>query len=163
MFKYKKGYFTNIKNGKVITIKDRKDKEGQPVIVAHKYTNRNPSQIWRIIYTNKMGSETYTKKGKMSKHGTGFIVLEPFYFRSRLPMQRVVECVGANNAVLKKWAKGRKAQQWQFNPVTKTINGMYWTSYVLTMESSNLRCRSTTSKWTQLFKWTAPHLRNTRE
>jgi hypothetical protein len=46
----------------------------------------------------------------MSKKGFGFLVDEPFYFRSRLPMQRVAECVGANNIVLKKWAKGRKAQ-----------------------------------------------------
>jgi len=109
MWRYRGGYFTNVKNGKVITIKDRKDKEAQPVIVYNKYAGRHPSQIWRVVYTNDMGAEAITKKGKMSKHGTGFIVLEPFYFRSRLPMQRVVECVGANNAVLKKWAKGRKA------------------------------------------------------
>jgi hypothetical protein len=38
------------------------------------------------------------------------VVDTPFYFRSRLPMQRVAECVGANNIVLKKWAKNRKAQ-----------------------------------------------------
>jgi hypothetical protein len=132
----------------VITIKDRSDKEGQAVIVENKYSNRNSSQIWRVVYTNAMGSEGIRKKGQRSKDGTGFIVDEPFYFRSRLPMRRVVECVGASNATLKKWAKGRKAQQWRFNPTTKTINGMYWTSYVLNMEGNYLRCRSTTSKWT---------------
>jgi len=83
----------------------------------------------------------------------GFRVNEEFYLRSKLPMQRVIECVGANNAVLKKWYKNRKAQQWKFNPITKTVNNMNWTTYVLNMESSYLRCRSTTSKWTQLFKW----------
>jgi hypothetical protein len=46
----------------------------------------------------------------MSKRGFGMIADIPFIFRSRLPMQRVAECVGANNIVLKKYAKGRKAQ-----------------------------------------------------
>jgi hypothetical protein len=46
-------------------------------------------------------------------------------------MQRVAECVGANNIVLKKWAKGRKAQQFRYDGVSKTIRGMYWTSYAL--------------------------------
>jgi hypothetical protein len=45
----------------------------------------------------------------MSKDA-GLRVLDPFYFRSTLPMQRVVECAGASNATLKKWAKNRKAQ-----------------------------------------------------
>jgi hypothetical protein len=93
----------------VITIKDRSDKEGQAVIVENKYSNRNSSQIWRVVYTNAMGSEAYRKKGQMSKNGTGFRVLEEFYLRSRLPFERVAECVGANNVVLKKYAKGRKA------------------------------------------------------
>jgi hypothetical protein len=148
MWRYRGGYFTNVKNKKVFTIKDRVDKETQPVLAENRYGNRHPSQIWRVVYTNAMGSEAIRKKGEKSKDGTGFIVDEPFYFRSRLPMRRVVECVGASNATLKKWAKGRKAQQWRFNPITKTINGMYWTSYVLNMEGTYLRCRSTTSKWT---------------
>jgi len=155
MFKFDKGYITNIGydfNKKAVTlrkvtVKDAQDKEAQQVVVVGQYRGRNPAQIWKIVYTDKMGAEAYRKKGQMSKNGTGFRVDEPFYLRSKLPMQRVVECVGANNAVLKKWAKGRKAQQWKFNPKTKTINGMYWTSYVLTMESTNLRCRTTTSKW----------------
>lgn len=45
----------------------------------------------------------------MSKNGTGFRVDEEFYLRSKLPMERVAECVGANNVVLKKYTKGRKA------------------------------------------------------
>lgn len=110
-----------------------------------------------------MGSEAYRKKGQMSKNGTGFRVLEEFYLRSNLPMERVVECVGANNAVLKKYAKGRKAQMWRFNPVTKTVDNMYWTSYALTVENSNLRCRSrATVRWTMLFQWRGGYLRNIR-
>jgi len=93
-----------------------------------------------------MGDEAYNKRGTTDNE-FGFIVDEPFYFRSKLPMQRVAECVGANNIVLKKWAKGRKAQQFKFDPVSKTIRGMYWTSYVFSMEGTNLRCRTMNSRW----------------
>jgi hypothetical protein len=43
MWRYRRGYFTNVKNGKVFTIKDRSDKEAQPVIVENKYVGRHPS------------------------------------------------------------------------------------------------------------------------
>jgi hypothetical protein len=99
-----------------------------------------------IYYTDKMRDETYIKKGERDTDHN-FLALEPFYFRSKLPMQRVAECVGANNIVLKKWANGRKAQQFQFDPVSKTIKGMYWTSYVFSLEGKNLRCRTHNSRW----------------
>jgi len=83
-----------------------------------------------IYYSDKMGDEAFDKKGTLDRDH-GLVALEPFYFRSRLPMQRVVECVGANNAVLKKWYLNRKAQQWRFDPVSKTIRNMNWTSYAL--------------------------------
>jgi hypothetical protein len=147
MFKYKNGYFTNIKNGKKITVSGGKDEEAQPVWVWQKYNGRHPSQVWRIAYLHKLsGSDAYTKKGKLSKDA-GLLADEPFYLRSKLPMQRVAECVGANNITLKKWAKGRKAQQFRFDPISKTIRGMYWTSYVFSMEGTNLRCRTMNSRW----------------
>jgi hypothetical protein len=62
-------------------------------------------------------------------------------------MQRVAECVGASNIALKKWVKGRKAQEWKFDPISKTIRGNYWTSYVFSMEGTNLRCRTMNSRW----------------
>lgn len=93
-----------------------------------------------------MGDQAYKKKGVMD-HAYGFKANLEFHFRSRLPMQRVAECVGANNVVLKKYAKGRKAQQWRFDPVSKTIRSMYWTSYAFSLEGSNLRCRSHNSRW----------------
>jgi hypothetical protein len=113
MFKFKHGYFTNIKNGKVVSVKDRKDVEGQPVHAENRIGGNHPSQRWRISYLHiKDKREEYTKKGSMSRRGFGFLANMPFYLRSKLPMQRVAECVGANNVVLKKWANGRKAQQW---------------------------------------------------
>jgi len=55
-----------------------------------------------------LGDEAYLKKGKRDADHN-MIALEPFYLRSKLPMQRVAECVGANNITLKKWYKNRKA------------------------------------------------------
>jgi hypothetical protein len=143
MFKYKHGYITNIQNNWVLSVKDKKDEDTTPVNALSRLGGNDSSQRWRILYADKLtGHDAYTKKGKMSKRGFGFLALEPFYFRSRLPMQRVAECVGANNIVLKKWAKGRKAQQFRYDPVSKTIKGMYWTSYGFSMEGTNLRCRT---------------------
>jgi hypothetical protein len=148
MFKYKGGYIENIQNKKVISVKDRKDVEAQPIWASNRLGGRNVSQLWKIVYPHKgMGSEEIRKKGQMSKDGTGFQVNEPFYLRSRLPMQRVAECVGASNVALKKWYNNRKAQQWRFDPITKTIRNMNWTSYAFSMEGNNLRCRSQTSRW----------------
>jgi hypothetical protein len=80
-----------------------------------------------------------------------------------MPMQRVIECVGANNAVIKRWVNNRAAQRWIFDPISKTIRNRNWTSYVLSQEGANLRCRTMTSRWFQLFKWRAPFLHNEKE
>jgi hypothetical protein len=146
MFKYKNGYFTNIKNSKVVTVSGGKDAEAQPVWAWNRYNGRHPAQVWRVVYTSEMGEEAYTKTGRQSK-GFGFIVNTQFYLRSKLPMQRVAECVGASNVALKKWYKNRKAQQWRFDPVSKTIKNMNWTNYVFSMEGTNLRCRTMNSRW----------------
>jgi hypothetical protein len=146
MFKYKSGYFVNIQNKKVISVSGQKDVEGQPIHALNRLGGRNASQIWRVAYLHKV-KDQYTKTGKMSRHGFGFLAMEPFYLRSKLPMQRVAECVGASNVTLKKWYKNRKAQQWRFDPVSKTIRNMNWTSYAMSMEGNNLRCRSMNSRW----------------
>jgi hypothetical protein len=54
MFKYKNGYFTNIRNGKKITVSGGKDEEAQPIWVWNAYKGRHPSQIWRIAYLHKL-------------------------------------------------------------------------------------------------------------
>jgi hypothetical protein len=99
----------NVGDGRVLTIKGGENKEAQP-ITAERFSGRS-HQLWYIYYTDNMRDEAYIKKGKRD-NDHNFIALEPFYLRSKLPMQRVAECVGANNVVLKKWALNRKAQQW---------------------------------------------------
>jgi hypothetical protein len=41
MWKYNNGYFTNFKDGRVFTVKDRKDEEAQPVHVENRLGGRN--------------------------------------------------------------------------------------------------------------------------
>mgnify|MGYP003960408773 CR=1 FL=1 len=67
-------------------------------------------------------------------------------------MKRVVECIGANNLVLKRWRKNVAAQTFVFNGVDKTIHSNHWKNYVMEIQSnggsSNLRMISTiTSRW----------------
>jgi len=90
----------------VISVSGQKDTEAQPVHALNRLGGRNKSQVWRVIYTDKMGDESIQKKGKRDTD-YNFRVLEPFYLRSRLPMQRVMEAVGANNVVIKRWVKNK--------------------------------------------------------
>jgi hypothetical protein len=65
MFKYKHGYFTNIENQKVVSVKDRKDEEAQPVWAINRLGGRHPSQRWRVVYADKLtGADAYRKKGQ---------------------------------------------------------------------------------------------------
>jgi hypothetical protein len=71
---------------------------------------------------------------------------------SRLPMQRVIEAIGANNMVIKRWTKGRTAQQFTFNNVDKTIRSVQWKNYAVEIQSnggsSNVHLTSgITSRW----------------
>lgn len=72
-----------------------------------------------------MGKESYLKTGQYDPQ-FGFKVGKPFYFRSRLPMRRVAEAVGANNIVLKRYVKGRTAQQFYFDAISKTLKSQQW-------------------------------------
>jgi hypothetical protein len=130
----------------MLTLKDQANKEAQPIIAARDLGRNNAAQRWIIRYADNLGDESFQKKGERDADHN-MLALEPFYLRSKLPMQRVAECVGANNIVLKKWYKNRKAQQFQFDSVSKTIRNMNWTSYAFSMEGKNLRCRAMNSRY----------------
>jgi hypothetical protein len=78
-------------------------------------------------------------------------MMRPFYMRSRLPMKRVIECVSNAYVRIKKYAKGRKAQQWVFDGTSKTIQGNYWKNRAIEITSnggsSSLRMNSVNSRW----------------
>jgi hypothetical protein len=75
----------------------------------------------------------------------------PFYIRSRMPMKRVVECISNAYTRIKRYAKGRKAQQWIFDGRSKTIQGNYWKNRAIEItsngNSSTLRMNTPSSRW----------------
>jgi hypothetical protein len=101
------GKIVNVGDNRMLTLKDGQNKEAQPII-ASKDLGRSSSQFWLIRYADALGDESYQKKGQRDADHN-MLALEPFYLRSKLPMQRVAECVGANNVTLKKWYNNRKA------------------------------------------------------
>ena len=145
MFKYEKEQFINFQNKKVLDVKGAKDQEGSPVGVWSNNGGRH--QKWTVLYLDKAGKQD--TKGFDKEWG--FHRNRPFYIRSRLPFGRLAECVGANNVLLRKYVKNRKAQQWYFDPVSKTLKNNYWKSHSLDIQSnggsSNIRCTTTNSRW----------------
>ena len=91
------------------------------------------------------------KAGKTADKGIdkdfGFHRNRPFYIRSRLPMKRFAECVGASNVQIRRYVKNRKAQEWFFDPVSKTIKSNNWKSHSLNLQGNNIRCLATNSRW----------------
>jgi len=141
--------FVNPTNNKVLDVTGSKDEEGSAVIVNTQNNNKanNANQRWKIIYLDK--AEKVRTKGFNKEFG--FHINRPFYIRSRMPMQRVAECHGANNVWLKRWRKNVAAQQWYFDEVSKTLKNNYWKSHSLDIQSngnsSNVRCTTTNSRW----------------
>jgi hypothetical protein len=82
-----------------LDVSNNKDEEGRDVIVGA--CTKQINQKWGVIYLDK--AKAVQSKG-LSKN-FGFHINRPFYIRSRLPMQRVIECIGANNVTLKRWRK----------------------------------------------------------
>jgi hypothetical protein len=66
-------------------------------------------------------------------------------------MQRVVECWGGGNIVLRAYNKARKGQQFYFDQVSKTIKSAQWRDRSLNIEGNgrayNLYMRGTNSRW----------------
>jgi hypothetical protein len=104
--------------------------------------------LWTISYLDK--ADKLETKGLNEEFG--FHINRPFYFVSELPFNRVAECIGANNIVLKRWRNNVTQQQFFFDEKTKTIRSKTWTNYALEIQSnggsSNLRVTSgITSRW----------------
>jgi hypothetical protein len=123
-----------------------KDAEHQKVVVYKRHGGRN--QKWKIQYLDQQ--TTQVTKGLVGDFG--FHANRPFYFRSRMPMQRVMECIGASNMTLRRWRKNTLAQQFYFDPVSKTIRSQQWKNYAMEIQSNggsaNLRATSTiNSRW----------------
>jgi hypothetical protein len=90
------------------------------------------NQRWKILYHD----EREKRRTKGMNTDFGLYINRPFYIRSRLPFQRVVECHGASNVKLARWRKNTKAQQWYFDEKTKTIKNNNWTPRSLDIQSN---------------------------
>ena len=137
--------FTNVSNMKVLDVSGGKDAEGQAVIVYKKHGKVN--QRWSILYADQVKAQT---KGLHTE--SGFHCNRPFYVVSRLPMNRVMESIGANNITIRRWRKNVAAQTWTYNCADKTIRSNHWKNYAIEIQSNggstNLRCTSTiNSRW----------------
>jgi hypothetical protein len=63
----------------------------------------------------------------------GFYIMRPFFFRSRMPMRRVMELVPWYARLRKYYTGRRKQQTWRFDRVKKVISNMNWTNYCLSI------------------------------
>jgi len=66
-------------------------------------------------------------------------------------MNRVIECPGAANIVLKTLARGKKSQQFYLDAQSQTIISNNWKDRAITISSSgkgnNLSMARTTARW----------------
>jgi hypothetical protein len=146
LFKYDKSQFINWTNSKALSVDGSKDLEGQAVVVDG---NKNRAdQRWKVVYLDK-AAKTETKG---LNEEFGFHINRPFYLVSELPFNRVAECIGANNIVLKRWRNNVTQQQFFFDEKSKTIRSKTWTNYAMDIQSngasSTLRVTSgISSRW----------------
>jgi hypothetical protein len=104
--------------------------------------------MWNVIYLDK--ADDIETEGLNEEFG--FYINRPFHMVSRLPLKRVIEAPGANNMVIKRYTKGRLAQQFWFDEKTKTIRSQQWKNYCVEIQSNggstNVRLTSgITSRW----------------
>lgn len=111
-------------------VSGNKDNEGQQVIVHTRHNGAN--QRWNIVYLKDHGKDATKGYNK----DFGMYINRPFYLVSRQPFRRVMECVGANNAVMKRWVKNRSSQQFFFDEKTKTVRSQQWKNYALEIQSN---------------------------
>jgi hypothetical protein len=162
VFQLQGEYFVNPTNDKVLEVYQSKDEEGQAIKVGGRAGKDAAHQRWKVVYVDsaqKLRTKGFNKE-------FGFHINRPFYIRSRMPMQRIIECISANNTTLKRWRNNTRQQQWYFDEVSKTIKNNYWKSHSLDIQgnggSSNLRCTGTNSRWWQLFRYQDSYVVNER-
>jgi hypothetical protein len=68
-----------------------------------------------------------------------------------MPMKRVVELVGGHNLAIKRYVKGRTAQQFFFDQTSKTVKSQQYKDRSIDIQSNgknrNLRMTTTNSRW----------------
>jgi hypothetical protein len=136
-----------------VSVEGSKDDEGASV--KAEACNNGAGQKWKILYEDK--AEKAKTKGLNTDFGME--INRPFFIVSKMFGERVIECIGANNLVLRTPVprRDRKAQHFVFDEVSKTIKSVQWNTYSMTIQnqgrSNNLRVERTNSRWFQLFEY----------
>jgi hypothetical protein len=146
LFKWdKSGTFYNVKNLKVLDVAGGKDEEATNVQVWKK--NGSKAQNWKLTYV-KDAAKIQTKG--LNKN-FGIEIERPFFLVSKLWMNRVVECVGASNLVLKTLKTTNKGQQFFLDDKTQTIQSFQWKGRAITIQSNgrsnNLYMTTANARW----------------
>jgi hypothetical protein len=138
-FNAKTGQFKNVKNKKYL---DGTDSEGANVKLS-----ASAAAKWEIIYSNKMEK---IKTSGLNKN-FGLEINRNFYIVSKLPMERALTNVGANNVVLKRLQRNNSAQLFYFDGTTKTIKSRQYTGRSLQIDGSgkskNVNIATTNARW----------------
>jgi len=139
-----------VKNNKVLDVAGGRDVEPTNVQVWKK--NGSKAQSWKVTYTSDLKIQT---KGLNKEFGLE--IERPFYIVSKMWLNRVVECVGASNLVLKARRGNYKGQQFFLDDKTQTIVSAQWKDRSITIQSNgrsnNLYMTTTNARWFQLFRW----------
>jgi len=133
--------FVNMYDGRALDVQGGKDEEGNNV-QAYK-PNGSPAQKWKLLYADK--AKPVQMKGLNKKFGLH--VNRPFFIVSKMWMNRVAECVGASNIVLKTLVRTNKGQQFYFDGGTKTIKSNQWKDRSITLSGKNLYMTGTNARW----------------
>jgi hypothetical protein len=140
--------------GKRLDITGGKDEEGQNIQMNK--PSKASSQKWKLVYADKM--KPVQMKGLNKKFGLE--VNRPFFIVSKMWMNRVAECVGASNIVLKTLVRTNLGQQFFFDGASKTIKSNQWKDRSITLQGNNLYMTTTNARWFQLFKLKGQNLVN---
>jgi hypothetical protein len=99
-----KDSFYNVENNKALEVKGGVDEEATNVQVW-KRNPKSKAQSWRLVYTSD--AKKVATKGLNKEFGLH--INRPFFLVSKMYMERVVECVGAANLVLRTLNRANKA------------------------------------------------------
>jgi hypothetical protein len=130
--------------GKVVDIAGNKIVEGKKVSVYKKTGAAN--QKWKLVYVKD--APAIRAKGYNKVYG--FYINRPFYFMSKLPMERVLDVTGGKNVLLAS-RNGKDTQKWTFDEKSKTIKSFAYKAKCLDIEnagqSANLQIWNINSRW----------------
>jgi hypothetical protein len=133
-------------HGKVMSIHQGLDQEGQDLYIKNKENNKLYQQ-WDIVYVDQ-GFPDEPGKGDFNED-FGLYIERPFYIISELPQHRYLDIINNRNLAIKT-RNGRNTQEWYFHQQSLTIrtksNNQSWDIHN-SGRSNHMQVWSTNSNW----------------